>query len=62
MLLGGGEQSRRETLRALSMGKPVTVIRGFGGAADALTIGREGRVIELGGPDGIESPESGHSS
>jgi len=37
VLLGGGKQSRRETLAASSAGKPVTVIQGFGGAADELT-------------------------
>jgi len=34
MLLGGGNQSRREIITAANMGKPITVIQGFGGAAD----------------------------
>lgn len=37
LLLGGGMQSRDEVLKAHSMGKPITVIQGFGGAADELS-------------------------
>lgn len=36
LLLGGGEQSKAETLAAHEEGKPVTVIQGFGGAADGF--------------------------
>lgn len=36
-IVGGGAQSRREALMAAGAGKPVTVLRGVGGAADALT-------------------------
>jgi hypothetical protein len=37
ILLGGGKQSLREALSASSIGKPVTVIQGFGGVADEVT-------------------------
>lgn len=37
LLLGGGKQSLRETLAAAALGRPVTVIQGFGGIADELT-------------------------
>ncbi len=37
VLLGGGKQSRRETLAASAAGKPITVIQGFGGVADEFT-------------------------
>jgi len=37
VLLGGGRQSRAETLAAAARGKPVTILRGFGGVADVLT-------------------------
>lgn len=36
LVLGGGPQSEREARMAVAAGKPVTLIRGFGGAADAL--------------------------
>ena len=36
VVLGGGEQSRREAIGGRAQDKPVTLIRGFGGAADAL--------------------------
>lgn len=36
LVLGGGDQSRREAEAALERGKPVRVIVGFGGAADEL--------------------------
>ena len=35
-VLGGGEQSRREAELGLAQGKVVTLITGFGGAADSL--------------------------
>lgn len=38
VMLGGGEQSRRELIAASRRGVPITVIQGFGGSADALTI------------------------
>ncbi len=37
VMLGGGAQSRREALAASGRGIPITVIQGFGGAADELT-------------------------
>ena len=37
LLLGGGAQSERETRAGCAAGTPVTVIQGFGGAADAFT-------------------------
>jgi len=37
LLLGGGPQSERETLAAHARGRPVTIIQGFGGAADGLS-------------------------
>lgn len=36
VVLGGGEQARREAIGGRAQDKPVTLIRGFGGAADAL--------------------------
>lgn len=36
VVLGGGPQSARECRLAAEAGKPVTALRGFGGAADAL--------------------------
>lgn len=36
VVLGGGKQSHDEAELALAQGKPVTLITGFGGAADAL--------------------------
>jgi predicted Rossmann-fold nucleotide-binding protein len=36
VVLGGGAQSAAECRLAMAAGKPVTAIRGFGGAADAL--------------------------
>lgn len=36
LLLGGGPQSKRETLEAARRQKPTTVVRGFGGVADAF--------------------------
>jgi hypothetical protein len=36
VVLGGGPQSAQECRMAGEAGKPVTAIRGFGGAADAL--------------------------
>jgi hypothetical protein len=38
IVLGGGAQSLQEARMAAALGKPVTVIRGFGGAADALSV------------------------
>ncbi len=38
VMLGGGAQSRREALAASGRGIPITVIQGFGGAADELTV------------------------
>ncbi|MEZ4450162.1 MAG: hypothetical protein R3B09_11850 [Nannocystaceae bacterium] len=48
IVLGGGDQSRREAVMAASQGKPVTLIRGFGGAADALGPGEvpTARIVE----------------
>ncbi len=37
LLLGGGMQSYDEALKAHSMGKPITIIQGFGGTADEFT-------------------------
>lgn len=37
ILMGGGPQSRTETLAAIKLGKPVTIIQGFGGAADEFS-------------------------
>jgi hypothetical protein len=37
LLLGGGKQSQRELLMAGALGKPITIIQGFGGCADELT-------------------------
>lgn len=37
LVLGGGAQSLHEAELAAAMGKPVTAVRGFGGAADDLT-------------------------
>jgi hypothetical protein len=37
LLLGGGKQSHREVLAGHALHKPVTVIQGFGGTADALS-------------------------
>jgi len=37
VVLGGGPQSDAETRAAHQQGKPVTVIQGFGGAADAFS-------------------------
>ncbi len=39
LLLGGGPQSERETKAGHARGTPVTVIQGFGGAADQLDEG-----------------------
>lgn len=36
VVLGGGEQARREAIGGRAQDKPVTLIRGFGGAADDL--------------------------
>lgn len=36
VVLGGGEQARREAVCGRAQDKPVTLIRGFGGAADDL--------------------------
>lgn len=36
VVLGGGEQARREAIGGRAQDKPVTLIRGFGGAADTL--------------------------
>jgi len=36
VVLGGGEQARREAIGGRAQDKPVTLIQGFGGAADAL--------------------------
>lgn len=36
VVLGGGEQARREAIGGGAQGKPVTLIQGFGGAADDL--------------------------
>lgn len=36
LVLGGGEQARREAIGGRAQDKPVTLVRGFGGAADAL--------------------------
>ncbi len=38
VMLGGGAQSHDEAKMAAAQGKRVTVIRGFGGAADAVTL------------------------
>ncbi len=38
LLLGGGKQSQRETMAACALGKPITVIQGFGGVADEFTV------------------------
>ncbi len=38
VMLGGGAQSHEEARMAAAQGKVVTVIRGFGGAADAVTL------------------------
>lgn len=35
-LIGGGNQSERETRRAVQLGVPVTIVQGFGGAADSF--------------------------
>lgn len=37
LLLGGGPQSADECRRAAAAGKPITIIQGFGGVADAFT-------------------------
>ena len=37
VMLGGGEQAKREALAASAEGKPVAVLRGYGGSADLLT-------------------------
>lgn len=37
VVLGGGAQSKKELHMATRQGKPITVIQGFGGIADALT-------------------------
>lgn len=37
VVLGGGAQTRREVKLAAEQGRPMTVIQGFGGAADDLT-------------------------
>ncbi len=37
IMLGGGPQSRDESRMAAALGKAVVVVRGFGGAADAIT-------------------------
>ncbi len=39
LLLGGGPQSERETQQGHDRGTPVTIIQGFGGAADKLSEG-----------------------
>lgn len=39
VLLGGGPQSEAETRAAHQQGKPVTIIRGFGGVADTEGLG-----------------------
>ncbi len=37
LVLGGGRQTRRETIDAHRRGKPVTVVQGFGGASAGFT-------------------------
>lgn len=37
LLLGGGEQSQRETLLGYELGKSVTIVQGFGGVADTFS-------------------------
>ena len=38
IVLGGGAQSEAECRRASEVGKPITVIQGFGGVADGLVV------------------------
>ncbi len=43
LLLGGGKQSHQESLKALKMGKVLSIIRGFGGVGDELAQSLEPR-------------------
>ena len=38
LVLGGGEHSHHESLTARAIGKPLTIVQGFGGIADTFTV------------------------